>query len=616
MARTLRSMLGTARRALGDVAPRRHIPTPPVTVGPGGVDVVAPEGPHIRYDPALDVFAEMVIAIGSNFTTGSPLLLPNIYDRERHEYRANYLSANRITLQMTPKPGLERHLSTLLPGNPRPLVRTRTAGEGNGFADLEQEFARASSPPLGLMLRLDSDDGAPGGSPQDRLPVEPSPPLGPPDFIVAYDWVISRTSDGGSGRSWGRHLIVQNPTAFDLVQGIGLDGVGNYSVRLRVVATGHRFAEKTVTFSVQEKFIVGLGESYAAGQGNPDGHADVSNANPFGGPVCDMTTLGVALDATPATEDDPVWLEPKAHRSFCSGHAFAALSLMDRYGETWNKETGPGPSKFSFTKVTFASFARSGARIYAGLLAPQDGEGDYVGAGQVEESRRAVNGRPIDALLISIGGNDAGFAGVLRDLVSEDSLYTATLGHGGKSPAEVKARLDELLGVGLDEDAQGVIETDLRTLGAVLNQHSADDMPIRDIYINTYPTDLFFVERSGGGVEFRACDIFKTQLGVLTITRSEALAIKAAATRLNEILVTVAGDFGWHIVNITPDFDGHGYCRRDNEQMWIDAETSCRTQADFDGTMHPNRRGHTLTALRYHEQLIKYTMKQDTADAR
>jgi len=52
-------------------------------------------------------------------------------------------------------------------------------------------------------------------------------------------------------------------------------------------------------------------------------------------------------------------------------------------------------------------------------------------------------------------------------------------------------------------------------------------------------------------------------------------------------------------VEVAPDFAGHGYCRRDAEEMWTRAESSCRQQGDFDCTMHPNYRNHTATALRY-----------------
>jgi hypothetical protein len=84
-------------------------------------------------------------------------------------------------------------------------------------------------------------------------------------------------------------------------------------------------------------------------------------------------------------EGSPVWLEEKAHRSFQSGQAMAARSLQDTYGETWNETDGPVGNSFSFTKIAFVSFARSGATIRASLPAPQGGPlNDFVGAGQIE----------------------------------------------------------------------------------------------------------------------------------------------------------------------------------------------------------------------------------------
>ena len=599
MSPTPREILESIRRTAGRVIP--GLPQPPTHGDPGGV--VIDDRPHNALDPMLEPYAEMKLVIGSNFGTGY-MLLPAVYDLGRHRFRDSYLHDPTLSLFLSAEPGLLRHRSTLLPGNPIP--RRRLPAGRPAITPKITTWTRISQPllPLERQIQGGPDGGLTGGG---DLPVEPAPPLEPPEEILAYDWVVSNTDT-----AWSKHLIVENPGPHDVIQSLELDGVGTYSVRMRVLATRNRFFEKTVTFTVQEKFIIGIGDSFAAGEGSPDREGSVSNANPLGGPVCDAATGTIAVDAlpiisvSPMMDEDPVWLEPGAHRSFNSHHARAALSLQEKMGETWNEKTGPGPSHFNFTKVTFASFARSGATIRGSLLSPQGGERDFIHAGQIEELRRSVRRRPIDALLISIGGNDAGFSGVLTSLVKDDSVYTATAGHLGKSPAEVAARLDVLLGMNLPPGDKGEIEVDLETLHAKLEDLKRE-VPIRDIYINGYPEDLFFVKK-GGRVTFSSCGIFETQLGPLSIGQDEATMIQFVGLTLNRLLERKAREFGWHFIPLAADFAGKGYCFGGKRAMWIQATQSCRTQGDFDGTMHPTHLGHATAALRYRDALLQHTM--------
>jgi hypothetical protein len=540
----------------------------------------------------------MALAIGSNFAMASELI-PAVYDRARHRYRDSYLHDPTPTLYLSVVPGLERHQSTLLPGNPVP--RRHLPPGRPATTPLIETWNRLTTPLIPLERQIQDGAGRPAGG--TTPPVVVGPPIEPPEEIVAYDWVIA-----SSDTAWRKHLIVQNPGPHDVIQSLQLDGAGTYSVRMRVFATGNRFFEKTVTFSVQQKFIVGIGDSFASGEGNPDQDGEVMGG-PLGGGICDLTTAAVALDASPIMDRDPVWLEPRAHRSFQSHHVMAALSLQDKFGETWNKNTGPGPRDFKFTKVTFASFARSGATIRGSLLSPQGGPGDFIGAGQIEELRRAARGRPIDALLISIGGNDAGFSGVLKDLVKGDSFYSlvlSTAAFGGGKEAQIKARLDQLLGVNLPAGQKGEIEVDLETLRDAID-NLRRDTPVAEIYINGYPEDLFFV-KAGANLRFSACGIFETAIGIFSISEDGAKVIKKAARIINDLLKRKADEFGWHFIPLAPDFAGHGYCQGGRNAMWIFAEQSCRQQGDFDGTMHPTYLAHSIAALRYREQLVQHTM--------
>ena len=603
---TIKGVLNNVRRT----ASRLNVPgfrqPGPVTGGQG----LAPNGPVSRRDPQLDPFAEMGLEIASNFGQGYDLF-PAVYDGAAHAYRHEYINDRTLVLILSAQPGLRRYKSTLLPedppgkppGNPGPL-RTVSAGGVGSVDDIDgfRERLNNSSQELARLISNGPTSGPGPEGPGVLQPTDPDPRLDPPKDLLAYDWVVSSVES-----SWSKHLIFQNPKRADTMTSLFLDGPGNYTVRMRVFFAGNRFTEKTVSFSVQEKFIVGMGDSFASGEGNPDRSAEVSNANPSGGPICAATTASFAAGLTPNTDRDATWLEEKAHRSFQSGQVMAALALQDNYGETWNEGSGPFYTNFSFTKVTFASFARSGATIRDSLLAAQHGFSNFVGAGQIEECRRTCVGRSIDALLISIGGNDAGFVGVLEDLVKGDSFYAMTGGRVGAEPQQIRAKLDWLLGVGLPPGEKGGIEVDLETLHGAIDNLSRE-VPVAEVYLNGYPVDLFYVEGDGGQLRFSACDIFTTQSGLLSISAADAAMIKNAGQTLNALLKRKADEFSWHFVDVAPDFAGHGYCRGDADAMFVRAETSCREQGDFQGTMHPNYRGHTAYALRLSQNLLQHSM--------
>ncbi len=571
---------------------RPKLPRPNDTAAPGG-QVLAPDGSAGQRDPKLDDFAEMQLVIATGFGLGTDGM-GAVYDSAQHRYLPAYLHGP-LGLGLNAQPGLKRASKS--------TSQTSAAG-GAGPADPIDALAerlKTAPPDLASLMSLRTIPPVGSGKPPGGgLAPEPQDPrLPPPKGLTAYDWVVSTTG-------WSKHLIMQNPTRADTITGLTLPGPGKYDVRMRVWF-GSRFTEKTVSFSVREKVIVGIGDSFASGQGNPDHWADIDRTDPRVKSICGNPTVGYASGLTPPTKHDAIWYEKKAHRSFYSGQAMAALSLQNVSGATWSEDSGPtGLTQFDFTKVTFASFARSGATIRGSLLAPQGGFGDMVGAGQIEEFRRTFAGRPIDALLISIGGNDAGFAGVLEDLVTGDSVYNLTGGKFGTDPNKVRAKLDFLLGVGLSDNQKGPIESDLETLRTVIDNNLRPDVPIGQVYLSGYPVDLFYVG-DDGQYRYSACEIFDTQSGWLSISQPEAAEIKKYGQILNNLLARKANNFGWHFVDVAPDFAGNGYCRNDAKAMWVTAGKSCYWQGDFDGTMHPNARGHTAYALRYAEQLNKYS---------
>ncbi|HEV7720793.1 MAG TPA: hypothetical protein VGO60_05895, partial [Iamia sp.] len=123
----------------------------------------------------------------------------------------------------------------------------------------------------------------------------------------------------------------------------------------------------------KDLLVVSVGDSVASGEGNPD-----------------------RLD--PSDWLAPKWQNAQCHRTSLAGPAQAALRLERRDPHT---------------SITFVHVACSGASITEGLLGAYDGQDPSKGtrlAPQLDQVRDLVGTRPIDAVTVSVGANDAKFS--------------------------------------------------------------------------------------------------------------------------------------------------------------------------------------------------------------
>jgi hypothetical protein len=545
----------------------------------------------------LDPYTDFALSVPSQFFQ-SYYAIDGMYDRRTHRYLPLYLKADRLTLIVSSQIGLLHAKAvegSLAPGTAGQPARTATGTPAQQFRAAQQEKAMkvarmAQAPPF---TNAGWDAGFSKSDP--RLP--------PPKDLIAYEWLVFHT-----GTPWRKHLIIQNPAREDTIVGFAIDGAGSYSVTVRVYWKGNRYAERTVTFTVVEKFIVGMGDSYASGEGNPDRDGKLSKR---GQVMCSeyLTTLRQAAEWSADMEEEPEWLDQEFHRSLQGFQPTAAAALQTNYGETWSPDGGQRATNFNFVKVTWASFARSGAEIVDGLLKPQQGVGDDVGIGQIQECKTTVTDRrPIDALLISIGGNDAGFVGVLSDLTQKWSFWTIFSLEAPRLPKDVKAArlkaLEQALGIGLPVGQEGSIAQDLNLLNLALLDLS-QTIPIKHVFLTGYPTDLFYGTNRNGQREYKTCGIFATKAGLFTITEDDAKIIHDAGVALNALLKSKCQQFGWHFVDTAPVFAQRGYCDND---LWIDADESCEKQGNQRGTMHPSWEGHYLAAQVLTAELQRYNV--------
>lgn len=220
---------------------------------------------------------------------------------------------------------------------------------------------------------------------------------------------------------------------------------------------GRQLAETVIR--VRDVLIIGIGDSFASGDGNPDGPVrfdDRRELNYRGPPPAEVNGYPARIGDWASPQDPafqanaPRWLSSSCHRSLYGHHARAALQLA---------------LEDPHRAVTFASFACWGAEIVAGLFLPirsselvpglpRLSQLSAVAALQCQRDRitrkdwpRAfemggalpdlsdltglfcppAHARRIDLLLVAGGGNDAGFSQLVANAVLSDATSLRTI---------------------------------------------------------------------------------------------------------------------------------------------------------------------------------------------
>ncbi|MBK8902581.1 MAG: hypothetical protein IPM53_15440 [Anaerolineaceae bacterium] len=396
------------------------------------------------------------------------------------------------------------------------------------------------------------------------------------ESIIAYRWRVVQP-DGEF-----EYQVAYNKKVSGIEnEQVEVPAEGQYVIELDIELDDGRSLTARREFHLYDFLVVAIGDSYFCGEGKPDVPGQPS---PVVGPLaCNLATftkfLVEKVHLNVPMKREPQWQEERVHRSYQSGPSQAAADL-----ETLALGV----------VVTFLNFARSGATVYEGLLGPRPKD-DWTDMGQVEEARRTVGDRPIDALLISIGGNDIEFPDRLLDLLRDD---LALVGVGGmlgddelnrkQEVSEAKKHLD-MLPDRLDELAPEV-----------------DTLNAKQVYLMEYPIAHFdTINDEGDIVVSSGCGIFDAP--DMDIDGRDAQVIKDSGEKLNHALRKAAQRHGWIMVGgITDAFAGHGRCSPD--PYFISAEESCKIQGDFAGTMHPNRKGHKAYGECIEKAIYAYTI--------
>ena len=281
-----------------------------------------------------------------------------------------------------------------------------------------------------------------------------------------------------------------------------------------------------------------------------------------------------------------------AHRSAAAGPVQAALLLENNDPHT---------------SVTFVTVASSGATILEGLIGRQtrwtEDEGGAA-LGQIEQVKRIIGNRQIDALTISVGGNDIGFEKIASSLVAgpiadlkETYFGDQTADVLGKAVADfiapiaadpskfnlgtlavdyLRARWNDELGRtfaarrndGKDTLPQLYDKLDQRLeqrgpLGLGDNLNAASN-----VFITEYPFPG--LERGPDPAGTASGAILGDIIPGLSADKAELeWARKTALEPLNGAIKAAAGRNGWRFVgDIVEAFKGHGYSAADGDR-WI-----------------------------------------------
>ena len=412
------------------------------------------------------------------------------------------------------------------------------------------------------------------------------------------DWSIATMAAGEPAAEIHVHVGCGGEAALDIPYPAG--------AHVRVSANGVLVAETII--KVEDLLIVAIGDSFASGEGNPDQPAEFSHERSI-----DYGTApgGLKLAGYPARVGEwadvgdkafldagPRWLSPACHRSLYAYSTRTALQLA---------------IEEPHRSVTYANFACAGAEVVYGLMIAYKGTEwahDQPDKPQVSAVARlqcgatlptetsyqntySLNGilpeldnivlatcprgaaRAIDLLMVSVGGNDVGFARLVANTVLADKSTLRKLG-GWMGEVEEPSDLIDLL---------PVLDLRYKALNRALHGHLLIPWDQSDrILLTAYP--VMTLQDNGRDV----CPQGQSGMNVFpefSLDEDKAKGDELAGERLNRTMRIAAKTYGWtYVERHRPEFAGHGICAGDEEGA-ISAADDVRVPRMIDGAWVP-----------------------------
>jgi hypothetical protein len=328
---------------------------------------------------------------------------------------------------------------------------------------------------------------------------------------------------------------------------------------------------------VKDLLVVGLGDSFASGEGNPD--------------------VPVAFSATARHNN----VYPKRARNDASGNAQWMDELCHRslYGHQLRAALQVAVENPQ-SAVTFMGYACSGAAVGEGVLGPQE-HMDYVSR---DGSPRVVSGsdndnqmrwllrelcaakpeenkgfwtcpggqyrRPVDLLLLSVGGNDIGFSNLVAWATLRDNTTSSLAKFFGAtvSPKQFSSNMKN--------DLPQAYARLARALEVAVPLGGGEGVfDASRVVLTAYP-DILEDERGQvctAGEEGEKEDLYPANQsmdfwsGWLVVTPKKLLAAHGQLQTLHRRMGELAEDHGWQFAGRAYEgrpFRGHGFCARNS----------------------------------------------------
>jgi hypothetical protein len=326
--------------------------------------------------------------------------------------------------------------------------------------------------------------------------------------------------------------------------------------------------------AVVDRLIVGLGDSYASGEGNPDRPAQFTQGETEKDALPALLRLNfpAALKATKHPQKDTFddaavsWLDERCHRSMYSYQFKTALQLA---------------LSNSREAITYISYSCSGAttnQIISKKRKAIEGKGPVDA--QLDSLRDVLkNGKPetreIDYLLLSTGGNDIGFAKFVTYVVLSGkilNLYKLRVNEKKIVKSSQKGEFEKVL-LDKDTDSPGNY---FRLNKAILDPEPGQSIGIRikgckagapceHILLTPYPNVL-------NNEDNQLCRADRAEFdNPFGIDKSRASRIQTLNTyvveQLRDIQRKIKDNLGWTVVSSNVDaYSKHGFCAQTNQK--------------------------------------------------
>ena len=354
------------------------------------------------------------------------------------------------------------------------------------------------------------------------------------------------------------------------------EGLHSFTLTVR---SGSKFSRQSMVANISNYLVVVMGDSYASGEGNP------RNVDAW------LNNRGFPFE--------PYWDNDQCNRSVHGAPAQAALQL-----EQASKKSS----------ITLVDVSCSGATVQKGILGPQ-----YRGMkSQIESVSELIKDRNIDAVVMSVGGNDVGFSSILTSCALQRNCPLAKA-----SALPLSAYPTIQTGI------QG-LTAELATSYSLINRCFTDSTcegtqsqklpglsmsPTGQVFINSYPDPSR--AKSGSICSYLTInqeDFAWAQNTILNpspedpftymTTRGQEIPLDNGAGSLNGAIANTT-QFGWQPIMGTwtetgTESTGHGVCA--GNQSWIFGLTGIFGFTS--GSFHPNPLGQNKIAGIIYREMV------------